>query len=96
MREAVTVQVQPGQTLHLHSDDGPVGELAQIPEGVASVTVIVVDTERLERARARQAKQRAARQRRARQAGAQGGAPAAKRAGAPVRPGRAGGTRSEE
>jgi hypothetical protein len=96
MRESVTVQVQPGQRLHLHSDEGLVGELAQIPEGVASVTIIVVDTERLERTRARQAKLRAARQRRAQAAGGQGAGRAANRAGAPARPGRRAGKAAEE
>ena len=53
MKEVITVEVQPGEMLQLHFADGPVGEPIRIPEGVASVTVTIRDTARIETAKAR-------------------------------------------
>jgi hypothetical protein len=41
MKEKMTVSVSEGQTLQLHSKDGPVGKAITVPQGVSSLMVVV-------------------------------------------------------
>jgi hypothetical protein len=43
MKEKMQVAVSEGQTLQLHSKDGPVGQPVTVPQGVSSLTVIIRD-----------------------------------------------------